>query len=80
MNDDIARHIIALLLEKGEIPVTDVGHYNYIDSGHIDSLGLIKFFLRIEDKFDIELTPDDIADREIRTVSGLAALIERKRA
>jgi len=78
MDDDITRCITDLLQEKGRIPVADVGSYNYVDSGHIDSLGLIKFFIRLEEKFDVDITPADIANRDIRTVAGLAALIERK--
>lgn len=80
MDQSVVEFILKLLREKGRTPEQDVEHYNYVNTGHIDSLGLIKFFLRLEDQFGIAIGPADIADPSIRTVGGLASLIERKRA
>ncbi|NMG33207.1 hypothetical protein GRF61_01925 [Azoarcus sp. TTM-91] len=79
MDDDIKHYITELLLEKGRIPVADVGSYNYVDSGHIDSLGLIKFLVKLEERFDIDLGMEALLDRKARTVDGLAALIRAQR-
>lgn len=79
-NDAITAYILTLLAEKGKIPVSDIGEYNYLESGHIDSLGLIKFLARIEERFGIEIGEDDLGDKRIRTVSGLAVLIRNKLA
>jgi acyl carrier protein len=70
--------ILQLLREKGPLPAGDIDTYNYFDSGHIDSLGLIKFFMRIEDQFSIEITAQDMSDPALRTVAGMVSLIERK--
>lgn len=77
-NDEITTFVLALLAEKGKLPTTDIGNYNFIDTGHIDSLGLIKFLSRIESKYDIEISDDDFENKQIRTVKGLAALISEK--
>lgn len=79
MDQSVVEFILKLLREKGRTPEQDVERYNYVNTGHIDSLGLIKFFLRIEDQFGITIEPGDIADPSIRTVGGLSSLIERKR-
>jgi len=70
--------ILQLLQERGPIPAGDIDAYNYIDSGHIDSLGLIKFFMRIENQFGIELSSEEMSATSIRTVGGITALIASK--
>lgn len=80
MNHPVTDFILKLLREKGKTPEQGADHYNYVATGHIDSLGLIKFFLRIEEQFGVTIEPSDIADPSIRTVGGLAALISQKLA
>jgi len=72
--------ILNRLERKAPLPTTgDLDAYRYLDKGHVDSLGLIKFIFEIEDAFDITLTPEDTQSDAFRTVGGLAALIEAKR-
>ena len=79
MSENIRQFIIQLLLEKGQLPeAIAVDDYRYIDTGHIDSLGFIKFIFRIEEQFHIRLCEADISGSEIRTIGGLARLIESK--
>lgn len=78
MTDSARDFILQLLQEKGPLPAGDPDTYNYFDSGHIDSLGLIKFFMRIEDQFDIEITAEDMSDPALRTVAGMVRLIGQK--
>lgn len=68
--------ILGLLQEKGPLPEgVEVDRYRYLDTGHIDSLGLIKFAFRIEEAFDLRFSPQEIASEEFRTVGGLARLV-----
>lgn len=80
MRDDINAFIGELLLEKGPLPEAPLDGYDFVASGHVDSLGLLKFFMRIEDRFAIEITPADMVHRSLRTVGGVADMVERKLA
>ena len=71
--------IVQLLLEKGPLPEGEsVDDYRYLDAGHIDSLGLIKFVFRLEEHFKVRLRPEDIDNEKFRTVGGLVSLIQAK--
>ena len=50
----------------------------YIDSGHIDSLALIRFISEIEKKYKIVFAAKDTESKEFRTIEGLTKLILKK--
>ncbi|MGD2134102.1 MAG: acyl carrier protein, partial [Maricaulaceae bacterium] len=54
--------------------------FDYVDSGHVDSLGLMKFIAALESALDIELTDADIESDRFRLVGGLVALLEERAA
>lgn len=73
--------ILRNIQKKYTIPEgTDIKSLNYIEQGYIDSLGLIKFIIELEDEFNIEFTDDELNSPSIRTVGGLVNLVERKAA
>lgn len=79
MQDNITEFIIKLIEKKGKLPENgDINTFNYIDSGYIDSIAIIKFAVELESKFNIEITDDDIISKEFKTVGGLVSLIKRK--
>ena len=75
-----ARDFIVSLLEKKQaIPKNlNISNYRFMESGHIDSLGVMKFILQIEDKFDIEISDEDIVSQQFQTVGGISELIANK--
>lgn len=80
MSPPIKDIIVELLLKKGPLPDgIEINEFRYLDSGHIDSLGLIKFIFELEERFDVTLSSEDIQSKEIGTVAGLVSLIEKKR-
>lgn len=56
----------------------DILALNYIETGYVDSLGLIQFIATIEDEFSIEFTDDDLANPDIKVVGKLIRMIEEK--
>tara|TARA_R110002072_G_scaffold132740_2_gene272957 strand:- start:8208 stop:8456 length:249 start_codon:yes stop_codon:yes gene_type:complete len=79
MKDTIKQFIIDELEKKQRIPSNiNIDDYRFLDEGHIDSLGAMKFIIAIEDQFSIELSPDEIVSKEFRYVGSLAQLIESK--
>ncbi|MDO4321560.1 MAG: acyl carrier protein [Lachnospiraceae bacterium] len=56
----------------------DIMTLNYVESGYVDSLGLVQFIATIEDEFGIEFTDDELEDTNIKVVGGLVSTIEKK--
>lgn len=44
-----------------------------------DSLALVRIALELEERFRLRFTPEELGSKEFRTVSGLIAIIKRKR-
>ena len=56
----------------------DVMAFNYIDSGYIDSMGLIQFIATIEDEFGISFSDEELESDDVKVVGKFIALIEKK--
>lgn len=81
MTDSIRQFVIKSIEKKSKLPKDiDIDTFNYIDSGYVDSLGIIKFVVDIESAFDIEILDSDIESADFRTVGGLVSIITRKLA
>jgi acyl carrier protein len=79
MTDSIRQFVIKSIEKKSKLPKgVDINSFNYIDSGYVDSLGIIRFVVDIESSYDIEISDFDIESEEFRTVGGLTAIISRK--
>lgn len=57
----------------------DLENFNYIESGYIDSLGIIQFIAEIEDTFQIEFSDAELSSPSFKVVGTLIKLIENKR-
>ena len=56
----------------------DLNLFNYYDSGHLDSLEIIRFNLLVEKKFKIRISPQESIKKSIYTLNGLASIILKK--
>jgi len=57
---------------------TDVMNLNYVESGYVDSLGLIQFIATLEDEFGFEFTDEDMKNPDLRVIGKLIKRIENK--
>jgi acyl carrier protein len=78
MQDRIRSFVLALLEKKSRLPKGFDDASDFIKTGIVDSVGIIKFILELESGFDIEITEADIESDDFRTVRGLVAMIDRK--
>lgn len=78
MQDSIRTFVLALLEKKSRLPKGFDDASDFIKTGIVDSVGIIKFILEIESRFDLEISEADIESDDFRTVRGLVAMIERK--
>lgn len=76
--EQIKQFIIEQLEVYGPIETNDLDSFNFIDSGHIDSLGIMKFMIALEAEFDIKFTDEELLSEDFRTVFGLTKIINQK--
>lgn len=76
MEDSVKKFIVGRLEKKAKLPTDAIlDSFNYIDTGFVDSLGIMRFVVDIETKFDVEITEADMESAEFRTIGGLTSLI-----
>lgn len=56
----------------------DILTLDYVESGYIDSLGLIQFIATLEDEFNVTFTNEDMENPDIKVVGNLIGMIESK--
>ena len=56
----------------------DVMEFNYIDSGYVDSMGLIQFIATLEDEFNISFSDEDMNSEDIKVIGKLIEMIHKK--
>ena len=78
MHNDIRLFVLSLLEKKTKLPKGFGDSDDFIKTGIVDSMGIIKFILELESKFDIEITETDLESVEFRSVQGLVTIISRK--
>lgn len=76
---NVSDFVMNLLQKKYAIKQTeDIENFNYVESGFIDSMGIIQFIVALEDEFSIEFTDDELNDPEFKTIGGVIRIIEGK--
>lgn len=80
MSQEITSFIINELEKSGPINCDDKLSFNFLKTGHIDSLGIMKFIVALEQEFDITFTDEELTSEEFSTVSTLSQLIENSRS
>jgi D-alanine--poly(phosphoribitol) ligase subunit 2 len=80
VHDDIRQFVLALLQKKARLPAGFDDFTDFVTAGIVDSIGIIKFVLQLESRFEIEILDSDIESPAFRTVRGLVEMIGRKAA
>lgn len=79
MEESIKKFIIQLIEKNEKLPSNiDIDSFDYIESGYVDSMGLVKFIVNIETFYGIELTDSDIESSQFKTIGGLVSIIDKK--
>tara|TARA_B100001094_G_C17816669_1_gene616445 strand:- start:379 stop:645 length:267 start_codon:yes stop_codon:yes gene_type:complete len=77
----ITNYIISKLNKIKKIEkkyLKDIDNFNFISSGHIDSIEILKFNFEIENKFKISIKPSETTLKNFSTVKGLRLIILKK--
>ena len=81
MKNNILNKLITILEKRGPIRLEyneKIENFNFLETGLIDSIGLIKFIFEIEDKFNITLNEKDTTSEDFGIIKGLVKIIECK--
>lgn len=79
MEEEIKNFVVNYIEKKGKLPLDiKLDEFNYIDSGYIDSMGIIKFVIVLEENFDIEISEEDMMSSDFRTIGGLCEMLKEK--
>ncbi|MBQ3014427.1 MAG: acyl carrier protein [Clostridia bacterium] len=76
---DVKSFVLDYIQREYTVPAeVDILALNYIESGYVDSLGLIQFIATIEDEFEIAFSDEELEDDDIKIVGKLISMIEKK--
>ena len=76
---DVKSFVLDYIQREYTVPAeVDILALNYIESGYVDSLGLIQFIATIEDEFEIAFSDEELEDEDIKIVGKLISMIEKK--
>ena len=56
----------------------NIDKFDFMSSGHIDSIEILKFNFEIENKFKISIKPNESVKKSFRTIGGLSSVILKK--
>ena len=77
--DNVKEYIVGYIQKEYTIPEdTDILTLNYVDSGYIDSLGMLQFITTIEDEFNVEFSDEDLQNPDIKVVGMLIDIVKSK--
>src|SRR5262245_36228406 len=78
MNRDIHRILMQLFPAARAARLGD--HDDLLESGILDSVGILDLVAHLETTFGIAVTDDDLVPENFRSVASLAAFVQAKRA
>ena len=70
----IKNHIEKELLHRNDLPLED--ETPLIDGGYLTSLQAIELVMFLEDRFQVQIDPEDVNEQEFYSVATIAGLVE----
>ena len=74
---EMIREFITCNLLKGTLERRLVDEEELVQSGIIDSLGIMTMLVFLEQEFSVQISGDDLIPENFATVSAIANLVER---
>lgn len=78
MNSKVKEFVLDYLQREYTIECDDIMSLNYVETGYVDSLGLVSFIAIIEDEFGIEFTDEELQDPGFKVVRKLIDIVSEK--
>ena len=76
--NEIKDFVIDYLQREYTIEVEDIMGLNFVETGYVDSFGMVTFILALEEEFGIEFSDDELTDPAFKVVGTLIETVEKK--
>lgn len=77
--ENVRQFVIDYIEREYQIPAdVDQDSFNFVQTGYVDSIGVVQFITILEDEFGVEFTDEELADETYQTVGNMVKLIESK--
>ena len=78
INTAVREFIMTKMVTEGEnVNLADTD--SLIESGVVDSFGIMALISFLEEKFSIKITPDDLIPENFETIASITALVDNLR-
>ena len=77
----ITKYILSVIGKKRKIPndiKNNYSKFNFVDTGFIDSFEIFVLISKIENKYKIKFSENEISSQKFKTVDGLVKMILSK--
>ncbi len=79
MKERILEFILDYLQREYDLPEdADLAEFNFVETGYVDSVGLVEFVAVIEDEFEIEFTDEELQADGFKVIGSLVSMIQAK--
>ena len=72
----IRKHLLTELLRRRDIPLDD--GTPLIEEGYVTSLQAVELVLFLEERFQVQIDPEEVNEEEFHSLNTIADLVERK--
>ncbi len=77
--DEIVSYIKEYVEREYDIPAgRDILEFDFLDEGYVDSISFFAFMAEIEDRYNIEISDEELSNRQLSTIGGLANFIRKR--
>jgi len=76
--NDVVQELVDFLNRDPRVEGSIEAHTELVESGRIDSLVIIDLIVFLEERFGVSLSPEDLTPQNLRSMSALAGLVERR--
>lgn len=78
MNNKVKEYIVGYLQREYTIETEDIMSLNFVETGYVDSIGMLSFILSIEDEFGVSFTDEEMADANLKITGKLIDIVSKK--
>jgi len=79
MDMPVEKFVVDFIEQKGSLPDgVDLDSFDYIASGYVDSMRLMRFIIDLESRFGIEIDDAEIESPRFRTIAGVIGIVSEK--
>lgn len=74
---EIHSWLINELEKHADVTIQPDGDVSFLKEGLLDSMGLLKFIVKVQRQFNVVFSPEQMNDQSLNTVKSLALTIHR---